>query len=80
MRMIALAVAVFSLGRKPDATFAGLTREAREHWRMAPLAELPQAELSLPSKVWMIVLRAYLVIAGGLVLWQMVLLATGGAG
>ncbi len=42
---------------------------------MPPLAELPPSELSYASKIWMGVLRAYLVIAGGLVLLRIVSLA-----
>ena len=41
---------------------------AADHWRMPPLDHLPPARLSTPGRIWMIVLRAYLVIAAGLVL------------
>ncbi len=37
-------------------------------WRMPPLDELLPARLSLATRSWMFVLRAYLVLAGGLVL------------
>ncbi|MBV9517307.1 MAG: divalent metal cation transporter [Hyphomicrobiales bacterium] len=50
----------------------------RAHWRMPPLDELPPARLSLAAKVWMGVLRLYLVVAGGLVLVRIVTLALGG--
>jgi hypothetical protein len=46
---------------------------------MPPLDQLPPARLPLASRVWMIVLRGYLVIAGGLVLFRIFQLATGGA-
>jgi hypothetical protein len=52
----------------------------RERWRMPPLDQLPLAKLSLPARVWMVVLRAYLVVAGGLVLMRIVGLALGGEG
>src|ERR1700694_4306942 len=52
---------------------------ANDKWRMATLDQLPPARLSLASRVWMIVLRGYLVIAGGLVLFRIFQLATGGA-
>src|ERR1700716_554185 len=52
---------------------------ANDKWRMPPLDQLPPARLSLASRVWMIVLRGYLVIAGGLVLLRIFQLATGGA-
>jgi hypothetical protein len=45
-------------------------------WRMPPIDELPPARLSLLSRVWMLVLRAYLVVAGGLVLVRIFQLAT----
>ncbi len=48
-------------------------------WRMPPLHHLPKARLSLASRIWMTVLRAYLVIAGGLVLVRIAQLATAGA-
>jgi Mn2+/Fe2+ NRAMP family transporter len=46
-------------------------------WVMPPLAELPPAKLSLQSRVWMVVLRGYLVIAAGLVLVRIAQLAMG---
>jgi len=51
----------------------------RNSWRMPPLDQLPQAHLSTVSRIWMIVLRGYLVIAGGLVLLRIFELATVGA-
>jgi Mn2+/Fe2+ NRAMP family transporter len=48
-------------------------------WRMPPLHELPPARLTLLNRVWMIVLRAYLVLAAGLVLVRIFRLATAGA-
>jgi hypothetical protein len=49
------------------------------NWRMPPLDTLPPAKLSLTSRVWMIVLRGYLVLAGGLVLVRIFQLAIAGA-
>lgn len=40
----------------------------RPTWRMPPLSELAPAQITLLSRVWLIALRVYLVIAGGLVL------------
>jgi Mn2+/Fe2+ NRAMP family transporter len=48
-------------------------------WRMPPLDQLPPARLSTLSRVWMIVLRSYLAIAAGLVLFRIFQLATVGA-
>jgi hypothetical protein len=44
---------------------------------MPPLATLPPAKLSLAARTWMSVLRIYLVVAGGMVLWRIVSLAFG---
>ncbi len=52
---------------------------ANDRWRMPPLDQLQPARLSLASRIWMIVLRAYLIAAGGLVLLRIFQLATGGA-
>jgi hypothetical protein len=46
---------------------------------MPPLEQLAPARLSLASRIWMIVLRGYLIAAGGLVLFRIFQLATGGA-
>ena len=51
---------------------------SRNTWRMPPLRELPPAKLSLAAKIWMGVLRLYLVVAGGLVLVRIIELALGG--
>jgi hypothetical protein len=48
-------------------------------WRMPPLNQLPPARLSVLSRIWMVVLRGYLAIAGGLVLFRIFQLATAGA-
>jgi hypothetical protein len=51
----------------------------RDAWRMPPLAELLPRQLTTLNRVWLIVLRAYLIVAAGLVLVRIVQLATGGA-
>lgn len=56
-----------------------LVRKDFDTWRMPPLDQLPKAHLSMLSRIWMIVLRGYLVIAAGLVLLRIVQLATAGA-
>jgi Mn2+/Fe2+ NRAMP family transporter len=48
-------------------------------WRMPPLDQLPPARLSTLSRIWMIVLRGYLIIAAGLMLFRIIQLATVGA-
>jgi len=50
---------------------------SRNTWRMPPLKQLPPAKLSLAAKTWMGMLRLYLVVAGGMVLFRIVMLAIG---
>ncbi|SEB10557.1 NRAMP family divalent metal transporter [Paraburkholderia sartisoli] len=45
---------------------------ARDTWRMPPLDELPPPNLTLSKRVWMGVLRGYLVLAVGLVVVKVV--------
>ncbi|ACF02212.1 putative membrane transport protein [Rhodopseudomonas palustris TIE-1] len=45
---------------------------APEEWRMPLLATLPPARLSAVSRTWLLVLRGYLVLAAGLVLYRIV--------
>jgi Mn2+/Fe2+ NRAMP family transporter len=51
----------------------------RNTWRMPPLSELPPARLTTLGRIWLIVLRGYLIVAAGLVLARIVQLATVGA-
>ncbi|HVH80657.1 MAG TPA: Nramp family divalent metal transporter [Stellaceae bacterium] len=44
-------------------------------WRMPPLDELEPVRLTPLTRLWLAVLRGYLVIAGGLVLWRIIDLA-----
>ena len=50
---------------------------SRDTWRMPPIHQLAPAKLSLAAKIWMGVLRLYLVVAGGLVVFRIVMLAIG---
>ncbi len=52
----------------------------RDEWRMPPLYELPPMQMTSATKLWMGVLRAYLVVAGGMVLYHIVRLAFSHAG
>jgi NRAMP (natural resistance-associated macrophage protein)-like metal ion transporter len=54
------------------------TAADRTTWRMAPLAELPPARLTVLDRTWLIVLRGYLIIAAGLVLVRIVMLVIPG--
>jgi NRAMP (natural resistance-associated macrophage protein)-like metal ion transporter len=44
-------------------------------WRMPPLDQLPPARMNPLTQIWLAVLRSYLAVAGGLVLWRIVELA-----
>jgi hypothetical protein len=46
---------------------------------MPPLGELAPARLTTLNRIWLIVLRGYLIVAAGLVLVRIVQLATTGA-
>ena len=52
-----------------------IDRAGRAEWRMPPMDQLPPPGLTRLEKTWMTVLRAYLVIAGGLVLFRIAQLA-----
>jgi len=56
-------------GRQP------IDRTGREHWRMPPLERLAPVRMSAGEKLWMGVLRGYLALAGGLVLFRILQLA-----
>ena len=64
--------------RRPSPAPAEIRVPAIEaaKWRMPPLAELPRAQLTLLNRTWLIVLRGYLVIAAGLVLFRIAELVT----
>src|SRR5271165_3919401 len=64
-------------GSAAQAEEAAAAQMSRATWRMPPLDQLPPAKVSLAAKTWMGVLRLYLVVAGGLVLFRIVMLAIG---
>jgi Mn2+/Fe2+ NRAMP family transporter len=66
-------------GRNGRGTAPQSTAHDLNVWRMPPLDQLRPARLSAISRIWMIVLRGYLIIAAGLVLLRIFQLATVGA-
>ena len=54
------------------------SQDERDNWRMPALDTLAPARLSLSSRLWMLVLRGYLVIAAGLLIVKLVMLAVAG--
>ncbi|SEB81375.1 NRAMP (natural resistance-associated macrophage protein) metal ion transporters [Rhizobiales bacterium GAS188] len=76
--IVALLVMAFSRNGENGKTGISIGESVpRSIWRMPPLEDLPAAKLSLTAKVWMGVLRLYLVVAGGLVLIRIIALAIG---
>jgi NRAMP (natural resistance-associated macrophage protein)-like metal ion transporter len=63
--------------RRPDATASAPRGDVvrRRRWRMPPLNQLQPARLTLSQRVWMIVLRGYLVLAVGMVVVRIAQLA-----
>ena len=81
--LLAVLAAVFSGALKHAAPLDEAGRReflSREQWRMPPLAELAPVRASLPRRIWMSVLGAYLALAAGLVLLRIVELALGYGG
>jgi Mn2+/Fe2+ NRAMP family transporter len=62
--------------RTPD-TEPRMDRSLRPTWRMRPLTQLLPARLTGATRVWMIALRAYLLLAVGMVVVRVVQLAVG---
>jgi Mn2+/Fe2+ NRAMP family transporter len=76
--VLALGVAAVVLFARRDPQAVWIDWAGRANWRMPPLAELPAPHMTPLTRLWMIVLRGYLVVAGGLVLVRIVQLATSG--
>ena len=71
----AIWVAAGGLKRRPDAGALIPDLALRAGWRMPPLGELPPRRLTAGERLWLVVLRAYLFLAGGLVLVRILSLA-----
>jgi NRAMP (natural resistance-associated macrophage protein)-like metal ion transporter len=81
--LLAVLAALFSGVLKrpsPLEETALATFSSRDQWRMPPIAELAPVKASLPRRIWMSVLGAYLALAAGLVLLRIVELALGRGG
>jgi NRAMP (natural resistance-associated macrophage protein)-like metal ion transporter len=55
----------------------GMPQGERQTWRTPPLDQLPPARLTVLERMWLSLLRIYLVVAAGLVLVRIVTLAIG---
>ncbi|MBV8650998.1 MAG: Nramp family divalent metal transporter [Alphaproteobacteria bacterium] len=71
---VAVATVVLFRGRARAET---IDRTGQAIWRMPPLRALAPARMSVGTRIWMIVLRGYLVVSGGLVMVRIVQLALG---
>ncbi|MDR3537256.1 MAG: divalent metal cation transporter, partial [Acetobacteraceae bacterium] len=75
--VLAVLAAGATLAFRPKLADAPPDRSLRPMWRMRPLTQLAPARLTGTTRVWMIVLRGYLVLAVGLVVVRVVQLALG---
>jgi NRAMP (natural resistance-associated macrophage protein)-like metal ion transporter len=78
--LVALAMAAAFLFVRHDDATERIDHIRRATWRMPPLRELPPLRMTPLTRIWMVVLRGYLVVAGGLVLVRIIELATVGHG
>jgi len=76
--MLALVAAGVTLALHRPPTQPALDRALRPTWRMRPLNQLAPTRLTPATRIWMIVLRGYLLLAVGLVVVRVVQLALGG--
>ena len=76
--IVALGLAIAFLFVRRGTRIEWIDHIGRTTWRMPPLDELRPARMTPLTRVWMFVLRGYLVVAGGLVLVRIVQLATAG--
>ncbi|MEI9981768.1 MAG: Nramp family divalent metal transporter [Aliidongia sp.] len=75
---LAVVVALVSaVVRSRRGDLVVVDRSGQTTWRMPPLEQLAPGRLTNQSKIWMSVLRLYLIGAGGLVLWRLALLTFG---
>ena len=73
---MAIVVKVYERWRGgPVAQTARVEQGSRESWRMPALASLAPAKLTLLNRIWMLVLRGYLLVAAGLLLAKLAQLA-----
>jgi Mn2+/Fe2+ NRAMP family transporter len=72
--LVALGIVLAGERNGQTTVAAAVDRVSRNSWRMPPPGELPPPRLSIAVKTWMFVLRAYLVLAGSLVLLRIVTL------
>ena len=67
--------ATLLLGKRAAELEPPLDRALRPVWRMPPLPQLAPNRITGATRIWMIVLRGYLVVAVGMVLFRLIQLA-----
>ena len=77
--LFTVAIAALLLVLRRDDRRVWMDEFGKLAWRMPPLAELTPSPVTPLIRMWLVVLRGYLVLAGGLVLWRIVELATAGS-
>lgn len=75
--VLALVAAGITLSLRAPAA-PPMNRALRSTWRMRPLTRLAPPGLAGATRVWMVVLRGYLLLAVGLVVFPVIQLALGG--
>jgi hypothetical protein len=75
--LFALCIAILFLFVQRTSVTAKVDQVTRATWHMPPLYALPKARMTPLTRVWMLVLRGYLIVAGGLVLLRIVQLSLG---
>jgi Mn2+/Fe2+ NRAMP family transporter len=75
---LGILAALVAVVRKRGTREPAIDHTGRKDWRMPPLATLPPLRLTALSRTWLIVLRAYLVLAVALVVVRVVQLAVHG--
>ncbi|GAC1339685.1 MAG: divalent metal cation transporter [Acetobacteraceae bacterium] len=73
--VLALIAAAATLASRPKRAEPAASQVARATWRMPALSELAPAKLDRATRIWMLVLRVYLLVAVGLVIVRVVQLA-----
>jgi NRAMP (natural resistance-associated macrophage protein)-like metal ion transporter len=76
--LLALAGAAAFLFVRRGRGAQAIDHSGQATWRMPPLGRLAPAHMTPLTRIWMVVLRGYLLVAGGLVLVRIVQLATAG--
>jgi Mn2+/Fe2+ NRAMP family transporter len=74
--MVSFGLMIFVAGHQPAAA---IDRSERDSWLMPPLHQLAPVHLTPVAKIWLALLRLYLLVAGGMVLGKIARLVIAGA-